>query len=138
MRENICTLCNDANSANDQYCNMDFTPDELLQIKAQYVNSGNMNRCPFCYAETKADSPLSIDFRHTTTTFECFECGAVWRNCYGHAKVEITRIPSRLTLCCQCDRLVHDAIDRLKKHGETYLSERLDKLFTGGFLHAMV
>lgn len=135
MQQNFCTFCHESE---DEYCNMDFTPDELLQIKEQYIKLNKLNRCPFCYAEADSSMPISVDFRHATSTFECIECGAAWRNHYDLKDVDIMRIPSRLTLCCQCDRLIYDAIDRLKEYGEEHLSERLHKLFTGGFRHAMV
>jgi len=135
MKKNICTLCHESE---DEYCNMDFTPDEIVKIKEDYAELGIINCCPFCYAEVDDGSPFGVDFKHATKTFECMDCGAVWRNHYEYQDMDVVRIPSRLTLCSQTDRLVFDAINELKKYGEDRISKRLHKLFTGGYRHAMV
>ncbi len=136
MEQNFCTLC--SNSHEEDYCNMDFAPEELQRVKEDYIKKGQLNKCPFCLAVPEGDPYNEIDINTITKSFQCMECGALWHVNYKISDIHIIKVPSRLTLCGQHDKLIFDAIDKLKEYGDTLIAERLHKLFTGGFRHAMV
>jgi hypothetical protein len=117
---------------------MDFTPDELDDAKEDYLKEGKLNQCPFCLAHTNDESKVELKINKCLKVYECMECGAKWHISYQFENMHMMRVPSRLTLCSQHDKLIYDAIARLKEHGDEYMANRLEKLFTGGYRNAVV
>ena len=117
---------------NNGYCNMTYTPDQLVEIQQDYFTT-DIDKCPFCLSVAKKKSVYEEKNARLTHQFYCADCNAKWSVVYKLERFEMEQIPTHDTLKYEYDRLVVKAIDCLRSSGYKHVAERLQKLICGGY-----